>query len=44
MSDLNNFVSLYELIYTSACSSDLEGVQPIWAAFQAPYFYQVSFK
>ena len=44
MSDLNNFVSLYELIFTSACSADLEGVQPIWAAFQSPYFYQVSFK
>jgi len=44
MSDLNNFISLYELIFTSACSADVEGVQPVWAAVQAPYFHQVSFK
>ena len=43
MSDLNNFTSLYELVFTSACSSDLQGVEEVWAATQTPYFYQVSF-
>ncbi|MCI8594707.1 MAG: ABC transporter substrate-binding protein [Oscillospiraceae bacterium] len=44
MSDLNNFTSLYELIFTSACTSDLAGVEAVWASTQTPYFYQVSFQ
>ncbi|MCC8065730.1 MAG: ABC transporter substrate-binding protein [Clostridiales bacterium] len=40
MSDLNNFVSLYEMTFNSACSSNLQGAQPVWAAMMTPYFYQ----
>ncbi len=44
MSDLNNFVSLYEMMFNSACTANLQGVHPVWGATLAPYFYQCTFE